>query len=579
MMADGNSPINMNNSYLYGLPNPVGGDDAANKTYVDNRDNLNLPLNGSRAMTGNINMGGNAIKNIKPFVEDDSSQAAQNAQLNDVINFGYFHAQRGELKREINDVSYEALNRKNPDPMEDNIDMNNHRMKGLSDGNENDDAVTVKQLNEVEDNVSKYITNKITDSNTNIKSIIDQKIKESKTSSIDLVDQENVFKIVMDDDLFKEDDDDIHKVGAQNENFHSVNKKTYEFKIDYDSSIGYYSTRLSIDLIYLPIGSYTMVYEMYVDDGITIDEIDAVSGTLSVGKTNSRIDGTNTRSIIHFNKNTIHHGFDDLDIDIKLKSKTDPQTTIYVVVYGVKGYVNNVSVNLWDRLYYYDNDSVQYEVPIDMKGNKITGVAVDDSDAINYKQLNTLINYYTYTNDLKHNNASIVKFPVLNISSHWKPQISFPFEVTSNDHNILKLKLDGWYQIIYYDNIKYGSQFVIYNRTQNINIYSILFAYNDFYTPFCVNSIFKITINKNISNHIAIQLKLNKLVSFNKNPVMEGSRFSSFYIKYLHPYMLMIVSFSGLGGAQKSLTISGWPRAGEISGSGSEVKYLIEILM
>ena len=41
MVADGNSPINMNNSYLYGLPNPVSNDDATNKTYVDNRDNLN----------------------------------------------------------------------------------------------------------------------------------------------------------------------------------------------------------------------------------------------------------------------------------------------------------------------------------------------------------------------------------------------------------------------------------------------------------------------------------------------------------------------------------------------------------
>ena len=71
-----------------------------------------LPLPGDRSMQGNLKMGGNAIKNIKPFVEDDSSQAAQNAQLNDVINFGYFHAQRGELTREINDVAYEALNRK-----------------------------------------------------------------------------------------------------------------------------------------------------------------------------------------------------------------------------------------------------------------------------------------------------------------------------------------------------------------------------------------------------------------------------------------------------------------------------------
>ena len=104
----------------------------------------------------------------------------------------------------------------------------------------------------------------------------------------------------MDDDEFKEDDDDIHKVGIDNKNFHLVNKKTYEFKIDYDSSIGYYSTRLSIDLIYLPLGSYTMVYEMYIDDGITINEIDARSETLSVGKINSRIDGKKTRSIIFF---------------------------------------------------------------------------------------------------------------------------------------------------------------------------------------------------------------------------------------------------------------------------------------
>ena len=71
-----------------------------------------LPLLRDRGMEGDFNMGGNAIRNIKPFVEDDSSQAAQNAQLNDVINFGYFHGQRGDLKREINDVSAAALNRK-----------------------------------------------------------------------------------------------------------------------------------------------------------------------------------------------------------------------------------------------------------------------------------------------------------------------------------------------------------------------------------------------------------------------------------------------------------------------------------
>ena len=92
-----------------------------------------LPLLGDRDMQGDLNMGGNAIINIKPFVEDDSSQAAQNAQSNHVINFGYFNQQRGDLKRLINDNAAAALNRKNPNPMEDDIDMANHSIINLKD--------------------------------------------------------------------------------------------------------------------------------------------------------------------------------------------------------------------------------------------------------------------------------------------------------------------------------------------------------------------------------------------------------------------------------------------------------------
>ena len=55
-----------------------------------------------------------------------------------------------------------------------------------------------------------------------------------------------------------EDDDDICKVGSIDKDYHTINHKTYLFYIDYDSSIGHYSTRLSIDLVYLPIGYYTM---------------------------------------------------------------------------------------------------------------------------------------------------------------------------------------------------------------------------------------------------------------------------------------------------------------------------------
>ena len=129
-----------------------------------------LPLSGNRALQCPLNMGGVAIKNIKPFVEDDSSQAAQNAQLNDVINFGYFHAQRGELTREINDVAYEAFNRKNPDPMEDDIDMANHSIINLKDPKASDisHAASVN-----------FVITSINHSNTIMDGIIDSKIKES----------------------------------------------------------------------------------------------------------------------------------------------------------------------------------------------------------------------------------------------------------------------------------------------------------------------------------------------------------------------------------------------------------------
>ena len=50
-----------------------------------------------------------------------------------LINFDYFHTQIGEFKRLINEVSADGLNRKNPDPMESNIDMANHDIVNVRD--------------------------------------------------------------------------------------------------------------------------------------------------------------------------------------------------------------------------------------------------------------------------------------------------------------------------------------------------------------------------------------------------------------------------------------------------------------
>ena len=361
-----------------------------------------LPLTGDRGMQGNLNMGGNAIGNIKPFVEDDSSQAAQNAQLNDVINFGYFHQQRGQLKREINDVAAAALNRKNPDPMEDDIDMANHSIIRLKDP-KSSDSFHASNVN--------YVNRTISDNNAVINSLIEDKVSEAEALNIRANRQENEFSFVMDDDLFKEDDDDITKAGKKDRDFYQIKKETYRFKIKYDDSIHYYSTRLTIDLKSLDLGEYTLVFEMYYGNKVDKDEVvvNAVSDTLNVSRNNTNTFSDHSRTIINFHKYG-NIGIIDLDIDLTLKYKSgetyDFFTNIFVVVYGVSGHQNDVDSRIWDRFYYIRNKIIYYEAPINMGNRQIKGLidGNENSDAVNVKQLNE-----TEDNMVKYVDGEIVK--------------------------------------------------------------------------------------------------------------------------------------------------------------------------
>ena len=111
--------VNLNENKIKGLAAPSEDKDGANKKYVDDEikaipavDTSDLlKLDGSQSMTGTLNLGGQRVENIKPFIEDDSSQSASDAQKYDVVNWGKIHEIRGDLKREINQVTSDALNR------------------------------------------------------------------------------------------------------------------------------------------------------------------------------------------------------------------------------------------------------------------------------------------------------------------------------------------------------------------------------------------------------------------------------------------------------------------------------------
>lgn len=249
---------------------------------------------------------------------------------------------RDYLKHLLSTTESLLLSTDGSDPMTGNLDMANNSIINLKEPEDHQTTYTA--------NV-KFLADSINDNNTTLETLIDTKIEESEERSIKAPQQENVFEKVMKDDLFKEDDDDLHKIGSASSNFHKVNKLSY-ILIDYDSKIGYYSTRLSIDLVYLPKGYYTMVFEMYFSSKIDVDEItiNAQSGTLSVSKINTKMSSNHTRSLINFYKAIIFPSLDDLEIEISLKNKAgenyEADTQICVVVYGVAGTQNDVDIRL-----------------------------------------------------------------------------------------------------------------------------------------------------------------------------------------------------------------------------------------
>ena len=97
--------------------------------------------------------------------------------------------------------------------MEDDIDMAKHSIVRLKEpqSSDSDHAVNVKFVNKM-----------VSDNNAVINTMIEDKISEAEKLDIKANRQENEFSFVMDDDLFKEDDDDIIKVRKKDKDFYQI---------------------------------------------------------------------------------------------------------------------------------------------------------------------------------------------------------------------------------------------------------------------------------------------------------------------------------------------------------------------
>ena len=293
------SNLQMGSKKITNLADPDQDNEAVNKGYLDQKVTnayltAYLKKDGSQSMTGNLLMGDHTITGIRSSSQDNASltvggakslflplagnkgmEGALNMAKNSIINLKMPSNPADECAINLKYFNDRVLNRKSTQKMEADLDMVDNNIINLKD------PLPSNSQYAASDN---FVNKSISDNNASVSKTIDCKIIEAEKLNIKSSTQNNAFLFVMGDDLFKEDDDDITKVGKVDKDFYQIEKETYQFTIKFDSSIKCYITRLSIDLISSPLGEYTLVFEMYYSDKTNQNQVtvSATSGSLTV---------------------------------------------------------------------------------------------------------------------------------------------------------------------------------------------------------------------------------------------------------------------------------------------------------
>ena len=266
------NPIDMKNERILGVKDPILHSDASNKFYVDSSLNFKadktqlsnkadktelanyLKRDGSVSVSGNFDFGDNIITKVgngsqstdvvnkgyvdtelfaKPNVNqvvlrDGTHDMVGNLNMSlykiidcgqptdtrDVTNKAYVDFEVGK-KPDINQV----ILRDGSNTMTSNLDMNNQQIKNVKDATHNQDAITLKQVNDA-----------IATTSTNNNKYTDQKISESHISTH--TNRKNVLKYAMDAGEFTEDAgiQDVNLIDF-NDMPHKTNKKAFSMKV------------------------------------------------------------------------------------------------------------------------------------------------------------------------------------------------------------------------------------------------------------------------------------------------------------------------------------------------------------
>ena len=286
----------------------------------------------------------------------------------------------------------------------------------------------------------------------------------------------NDLDYMMDNSQFTDEDDLVGKAMGTKD-FHEFNKKVKPFELSLDSSKGYFSSRFGVNMYSAAKSEYTVVCEVWWDSN-KVDHnsstVTAASSVESIRTQRSNRFSNHIRSLVHLTKYssaTPNYLMWDLVFKYKSGQSYDQKLTVWVVLYGTKGYHNDIPVAVYDRWWSIENDKLNI-YPVTVLKNEPT----TDKNPTTKKYVDERTNKIWYRGKLSHNNKTTVEFyenGTLQHNINVSQSDNADFTVNSSDKTKLIVNNAGLYLITYIDglastqasNLKFilGNEFVATN--------------------------------------------------------------------------------------------------------------------
>ena len=337
-------PLSMNRNDL--IETPKFGHSAVNKKYVDGEitkidTTPFVKLDGSRAMTDNLDMGSHFVKNVGINLSDDST----------VVPRSY-----------VDSFANSPIH----NPLERDLYASNFQIKQLKIPTDVQDAINKKYF--------------------------DEELLKSHLLPSHI---ENAFKYLSDqDESSSERNIIVNGIQDYNGSPHK-NKKAYDIDLIYTSGTQNYDSKIGINLYPLPVGKFTIIMEYYFPEDINISLL-AEASTAIINKQTITNFPSYKKQLIQINQQTKDTP-DYLFFTIRGSGTTATNPEGYLVFYGVKEWVDTVPSELYDHaletgMFEYNNGNMKMNTILDMNSNIIKNLAdgIESDDAINKNQFDKL---------------------------------------------------------------------------------------------------------------------------------------------------------------------------------------------